>query len=316
MRKILFGLLILALSAGGALAQGRCNFDSEGSLLVFPLVDNIGNSKTIIDIVNRGSSDVWIQGMMIVSATPTDRKAFIKEDFNIHLTAKEPFFWMTDKPYSRKDADEVTTQLRSYKGYKGFCFVWAIDNNVDQLEKPWNFLTGDAVILSQGTAISYNAYAHQAFEPGEYYYFRPNRVLEIGQEYCSAPNRFLTQGLSAGVAAGLNGKLVVCNLGIDFIESEQPSFDINFGLYNQDETYHSRHAHCYQFAEYDLAADLQMGVSRLFTPKWQMEAVSTDAMWALLIQWVGVSAWGGTVQFPYEYKGVTTTVVLPGARDL
>jgi hypothetical protein len=313
MRKVMFGLLmaVLTLSSGMVWAQDDgAMFDRAGSLLVFPLVDNSGNSRTIIDIVNRGPSDVWLQGMMIVSTTPADHKAFVKEDFLIHLTAKEPFFWMTDKAYARKDANDVTTQLRSYKGYKGFCFVWAVNNNIDQLETEWNYLTGDAVILGQGSAVSYNAYAHQTTG------IVPNRCLEIGREYTPGPSRILVQGIAAGAAAGLGGKLVVCNLGIDFIKSCQPDFDINFALYNQDETFHSRHVHCYQFAEYDLASNLQLGVSQVFTPKWQMEGISTSAMWTLLIQWVGAASWGGPAQFPAVYEGVVTTVVLPGAKNL
>jgi len=303
MRK--FGLILLALVACAGFAQAQlCAPTEEGSLLVFPLVDNVGAAKTIIDIVNRGNSDVWLQGMMIVSATPTDHKSFIKEDFFIHLTAKEPFFWQTDKAYSRKDADEVTTQIRSYKGYKGFCFVWAVDSKVGQMEIDWDYLTGDAVIVGGGAAVSYNAYAHQGLN------VVGDRVLNLnGTEYCMAPGQIMTEGFAAGMVQGLTGKLVVCALDINFIESEQPDFDINLSVYNQDETYHSRHLHMYQFAEFSLVSDLQLSLSQIFTPKWQLTAVANNPMWAVFVQMLPGMSWGGNV-FQHG-PGAVTTVVLP-----
>jgi len=66
-----------------------CIPNEAGSLLVFPLIDNIG-AQTIIEIVNRGNEDVWLEGIMVVSPTGV-QGTFIKQDFMIHLTAKEPF---------------------------------------------------------------------------------------------------------------------------------------------------------------------------------------------------------------------------------
>lgn len=290
--------------------SASCLPTEPGSLLVFPLIDNI-NGQTILEIVNRGNSDVWLEGVVVLhpaGVTPTPKAGgFIKEDFSIHLTAKEPFFWNTTKVYNRLDADGIKTQIRSYAGLKGFCFVWAVDSKTSQNEISWNYLTGDAVLLSGGKAFSYNAYAHQAFNIVQ------DRILKLdGIEYCQAPSQFITQGFAAGFN-GVSGTLVVCALDIDFVRSVQPEFDINLMVYNQDETGHSRHLRCYQFAQYDLAADLQLHLSQIFTPKWQLTATSTNPMWAVFFQSAGAMAWGDLVQ-QYPLTCSPTEVVLPEAR--
>jgi hypothetical protein len=297
-------LFLIGLMAVAGVQAQVCVPNQPGSLLVYPLIDNVG-AQTIIEIVNRGPCDVYLQGVMVVSATPTDKKSFLKEDFIIHLTAKEPFFWNTSKAYARKDADEVVTQLRGYAGMKGFCFVWAIDGKVTQLEKAFDYLTGDALVYGGAQGFSYNAYPHQAVA------VVGDRVLNLdGAEYCQAPSQIMAQGFAAGVVQGLKGTLVVCALDIDFIESCQPDFDINVAVYNQDETYHSRHLHMYQFAAFDLAADLQLHVSQIFTPKFQLTATATNPMWAVFFQAAGGMSWGDNV-FQHPDSGASTAVVLP-----
>jgi len=315
-KMVVLFMAVMALCGGVAFAQRpMCVPNEPGSLLVYPLINNIG-AQTIIEIVNRGGEDVWLQGIMVL--TPTGAQGtFIKEDFFIHLTAKEPFFWNTSKAYARKDADEVITQLRGYAGMQGFCFVWAVDGKVTQQELDWNFLTGDALIYGKNLGFSYLAYPHQALA------ITADRVLNLdGVEYCTAPSTILTQGFAAGMVAGLKGTLAVCALDIDFVQSHQPEFDINVAVYNQDETYHSRHLHVYQFAQFDLAADLKLAINQIFTPKWQLTATGSQArtatqtggaaqpMWAVFFQSVGALSWGDAVEQD-PASGAATAVVLP-----
>ena len=56
-------LLVTTLAAPGAHGQ-TCRLNEPGSLLVYPLIDNIGG-LTIIKIANLGGSDVWLHGMVI-----------------------------------------------------------------------------------------------------------------------------------------------------------------------------------------------------------------------------------------------------------
>jgi hypothetical protein len=304
-------LAVGVLSCGGGSAFGRpvnCRPFEKGSLLVFPLVDNI-NAQTILEIVNRGPSDVWLEGIMVThptGVTPTpEAGGFVKEDFFIHLTVKEPFTWNTSKPYARRDQDEVVTQLRGYNGMRGFCFVWAVDSKTSQLEIEWNHLIGDAIVYGAGQGFSYNAYAHQAIS------VKGDRVLNLdGNEYCQGPNVLVTQGFAAGLTGGLKGTLAVCAVDMDFIESLQPEFDINFAVYNQDETFHSRHLSCYQFGVFDLATDLKMSLADIFTPKWQLSATSANPLWAVFFQSVGGMSWGDLVP-QSAGSGASTRVVLP-----
>jgi hypothetical protein len=303
----------------GSQGSLTCRPSQPGSLLVFPLVDNI-NAQTIVEIVNGADEAVWLQGVAVVHGN--DSTSFLKEDFLIHLTAKEPFFWNMTHAYNRLDRDEVRTQLRSYAGMKGFCFVWAVSDNHGQRETAWDHLIGDALIYNAaGQAFAYNAYPHQARK------IVRDRILNLdGIEYCQAPSQIMTQGFSAGLMKGLNGTLAICALDIDFIESVQPEFDINVSIYNQDETYHSRHLHCYQFAQFDLANDLKLHVSQVFTPKWQLTAMATRSarpaigmagggrqpLWAVFFQSVGGMSWEGSIS-QHPGSGASTCVVLPNS---
>lgn len=284
-----------------------CKPNEMGSLLVFPLIDNI-NARTIVEIANLGKRDVWLQGFMVVhpaGVVPTPESGgFIKEDFSIHLTAKEPLSWNTTQAYNRKDADGITTQLRGYPHMKGFMFVWAVDGKQSGLETRWNHLIGDALILDARRSFSYSAYGHQGLE------VIGDRVLNLDDsEYCGAPNELMTQGFAAGLAGTMKGTLTVCALDIDFIKSIQPNFDIDVSVYNQDETFHSRHLSCYQFAQYDLAADLQLHISRIFTPAWQLTATSTNPMWAVFFQSAGPMSWNSGIS--QRSCPAPTRVVLP-----
>jgi hypothetical protein len=320
MRKTALVVLAIALCAGVASAQRpatmlHCN--EQGSILVYPLIDNSGDRITIIDFANRGDGDVWVQGFMIVRAVDAlgvRGKDFIKKDFYIHATAKEPVYWNTSKAYNRTDPDGVLSQVQAFDNYEGFCFLWAIDNQINKREIDWDFLKGDAIVLEGPRAYQYNAIAHQGMA------VIGDRILCLdGIEYLMAPSQIMVEGFAEDFVRGLGGTLVVCSLDIDFIRSRQPAFDINFEVWNQNEVPQSRHLDFCQFQQYDLTKDLQLSIYEVFTPKWQMATSSTDAMYAVFFQYLpGFSpgiAWGGN-PFQHPFFGAVASVILPPVPGL
>lgn len=307
MRKA-FLMFALLIAAGAAFAQVNI-MEEQGSMLVFPLVDNCGTKTTYLSIANRGADDVWLQGFMIAWNAPQaqvncDDVQWIKKDFFIHLTAREPFFWNTSLPYNRKDVDDVRTQIQGFDEYQGFCFVWAINSIQTQMELSWNSLLGEALILDGPRAFAYNAIPHQALT------ITADRVLDLdGVEYTMAPSQIMLSGIAAGVS-GVSGKLAVCSLEIDFINSIQPEFDINLIAWNQYEVPQTRHLHVCQFALLDQVYDLQLGVQQIFTPRFHMTATSTSPMWAVFYQQRATQAWCVNVQ-QHGASGVPVSVVLP-----
>lgn len=306
MRKTLLIVSIfiaVALCAGYASAQQVNNLNEPGSLLVFPLMDNI-NYNTIIEIANRAATDVWLEGYVIAhtAAAPTQ---FVKKDFYIHLTQKEPFLWFTNLPYSRTDAHGVITQIPSFAGYKGFVFVWAIDDDKTQREIQWNFLKGDALLYSGARAFQYNGIPSQRLVTAV-----GDRVINLnGEEYTRSTSQIMFEGFAQGFS-GISGILAVCNLDINFITSVQPAFDINFECWNQNEVAGTRHLAFKQFAQYALSPDLNLGLAQVFTPKFQCATSTTNPLWAIFYQWVGNLAWGSNV-WQHPATGVSTAVVLP-----
>lgn len=299
MKRIVFAVMALVLLAGIAQAQVLIP-DQEGSLLVWPLVDNTGTKTTIIEITNNGESGVWLQGFMIVQRVgATD---FVKKDFYIHLTPKEPFYWNTSTAYNRTDAEGVLSQVQAFDDYIGFCFVWAVNNRFQKQEILWNFLRGDAIVLNGNNAFEYNAIPHQALT------VTPDRVLNLdGVEYTMACSQIMTEGFAAGVVT--KGALAVCSLNIDFIRSIQPRFDINIDVVNQNEVPQSRHLDFYQFKVFDAATDLQFTLDEVFTAKWQAAIMATQPMWAIYYQQVGPYGIGKNVwQLP-------TSAVATADRD-
>jgi len=306
MRKtalIISFFMVLGLCAGYAGAQQVNNLNEPGSLLVFPLMDNI-NYSTIIEIANRAATDVWLEGY-VIAHTAADPTAFVKKDFIIHVTQKEPFLWFTNRPYSRTDAHGVMTQIPSFAGYKGFVFVFAIDDDKNKKEIQWNFLKGDALLYGGSQAFQYNAIPSQRLTTAV-----GDRVLNLdGVEYTRSTSQIMFEGFASGYS-GISGILAVCNLDIDFIQSIQPQFDINFECWNQNEVAGSRHKAFKQFAQYSLYPDLNLGIAQVFTPKFQCATTSTHPLWAIFYQWVGNLAWGGNV-WQHPATGVSTAVVLP-----
>jgi hypothetical protein len=321
MKKLfLVAFVCLTMAIGGGLAiagpgdpGSTCgtvnNLNEPGSLLVYPLIDNI-NGSTIIEITNRSAVGVWLQGYFIGQGSGASACKFEKKNFFIHLTQKEVWWWDTGKPYNRTDVDGITTQIQSFNNRKGFIFVWAIDSDKTQLELDHNYLKGDAVWFTSGVAFQYNAIPHQMIS------VNPDRVLDLdGVEYTQATSQILVEGFAEDWPRGMRGKLVVASLAIDFILSLQPDFDINFEVWNQNEVPQSRHLDFCQWYMYDLTDDLQLRINEIFTPKWQMATSSTHALWAVFFQVFRNLAWGGNV-WQHPNYGVPASVILPPVPGL
>jgi hypothetical protein len=277
--------------------SGVLQLYEPGSLLVFPLVDNVGRT-TILSINNLAPSGVWLQGFMLArrpAGAGGDPGVFVKNDFYIHLTAHEPFWWDTRAGYNRMDAEGVLTQIQPFDGREGFCFVWAVRSPLEPLEVKRNDLTGEALLLGGERAYRYAAVPHQVYK------IQPDRVLALdGWEYLKAPNQFELEGVAGDLFPGLCAELAVCSLDIDFIRSIQPEFDINLFVWNQNEVGLSRHVHLYQWENYSMTLDLDLGVEALFTAGFNLAATSHRPMWAVFYQCLGPWAWGGNVwQNPY-----------------
>jgi hypothetical protein len=230
---------------------------------------------------------------------------FEKNDFVIHLTQQEPFWWDTSKPYFRVDVHGFTTAIPAFDNRKGFMFLWAVDSDKTRAEIEWNYLKGDATVYGGGRAFQYNAIPHLGID------VVGDRVLNLDcVEYSMGRSQQIIDGFAANTLPGLEGTWVVCSLEIDFIQSIQPEFDINLGLWNQDEVYQSRHVDFYQFQQYSFAEDLGLDITQVFTPKFQLISTSTNPIWSIYYQAVGPQAWGMNV-WCYKESGIPAQVILP-----
>lgn len=280
-----------------------CNLNEPGSLLVYPLIDNI-NYSTIVDMCNKANQDVWLHGFMIVHppGNPTD---FEKTDFVIHLTQQEPFWWDTSQPYFRVDAHGFTTAIPGFDNRKGFMFVWAVDSDKTRAEIPWNYLKGDAMVYGGGRAFQYNAIPHKGKD------VVGDRILNLDcNEYSMGRTQHVIEGFAENALPGLEGTWVVCCLEIDFIQSIQPAFDINLSVWNQDEVFQSRHVDFYQFQQYKFGDDLGLYITQVFTPKFQFVTSTTKPIWSIAYQTLGTQAWGTNV-WCVKDSGVPIQIVLP-----
>lgn len=301
MKKLAFFTLCLAvvLCSGVAFAQPACsNLNEPGSMLVFPLIDNV-NYKTIIEIANRSNVDVWLQCYMI-SELPTHTK----KDFYMHITQKEPFWWATYNPYNRTDVSGQTTQIQSFAGHKGFMFCWAIDSEKTQLEIDFDYLKGDAVLYGAGRGLQYNAIPQQGLA------VVGDRILNLdGVEYTAGPSQIMFEGFAEDWS-GMRGVLAVANLDIDFILSLQPPFDINVECWNQNEIPFTRHLSFKDsFQQYDLTDDLQLSLAEVFTPKFQCATVTNRPLWAVFHEYTGNIGFATNVH-QHPNTCVATRVVL------
>lgn len=276
-------LLVVALAAPGAQGQ-TCRLNEPGSLLVYPLIDNI-DGTTIIKLANLGGSDVWLHGM-VITHPPGMPTSFTKTNIAIHLTQHEPFWWNTSVPYDRTDVHGVTTQIPAFADRRGFIYVWAVSNGLTGAELAWNHLVGEALIVTGGSAVQYDPIPHQAIT------VTGNRRLELdGTEYARPSDTVIFKGFAGNLIPGLTAKWAVCSLDIDMLGSIQPDFDINLNVWNQDEIYQSRHLHLYQFQVYDLNIDLQLDIGSVFTAEWTFVTSSDKPIWSVLIYQVGARSW-------------------------
>jgi hypothetical protein len=277
-KLVLAVMLAVGMFAGAAHAQ--TNLNEPGSALVFPLIDNLNAGATsYVTIANRGPA-VTVQGL-IVAHDAND--VFYKYDFNIDLTEDQPLLWCTAKALNHEDGF-----VQSFDGLKGYMVIWAIDAAQEEIQH--DFLIGSAIQIYGSAAFEYNAIPHQmpAGPDGT------PRVLNFdGVEYLQASETIICEGVSAGYG-GVQGTLVVANLGVDLILSEQPEFNINFGVYNEDEIFSSRHKHFEQFQQYDLGRDLGLKMGQLGgSPVFQFStSANGNPLWAILFQYVGSLGWG------------------------
>jgi hypothetical protein len=283
LRMFLTLMFIIGLCAGVANAQVS-QLNVPGSLLVFPLIDNI-NGITYVDLVNRADVDVWLQGFIIAheGEDDDDYGAYHKKDFNIKLTHNQPLLWNTAAPLRHEDGF-----VQGFNNLKGYMVIWAIDGPGTQMEIAHDELKGDAIFVVPGTsAFRYNAIPHQSIA------ITPDRVLNLdGLEYTQVSEKILCEGIAGGVN-NIGGTLVVANMSVDFIESKQPEFDINLGVYNEDENFSSRHVDFEQFEQYDLD-DLQLNAWEIDSVKFQFATTAAgNPLWAVFFQYAGNLMFGG-----------------------
>ncbi len=122
----------------------------------------------------------------------------------------------------------------------------------------------------------------------------------------------LFEGFAEDAFGIVDGTLAVANIGIDFINSIQPEFNINFFCWNENEVRYSRYLHYKDFEQYDLTDDLQLDIASIFTEGFQCATTSTHALWAVFYQTAGPTrVTGGNVWQYRELGGVSTVVTLP-----
>jgi hypothetical protein len=282
-----------------------CFQDEPGCLLVFPYVDNTGDNVTILEIANLGGSDVWLKGYMITGGSEED---CVKKNFAIHLTGNEPLLWNTSRPYSRRDEDGVMTQIQSFGGKQGFCFVMVMGAKAKPLVQDVNCLVGEALVFDGVRAFRYDAMPHQrvlytinGFKEAP---AKPSLMM-----WCSLPLRFHAQGFSPGLRPGLAGRLAVCTFDVDAPWATPPPVTMNIDVWNQQEVAQSRHGQFSCFAVLDLAADLGIDIDTVFTAKWRLIASSDRPVWAVLLQSLDDMAWGGKVWYLPSARSINGVLV-------
>ncbi len=303
MRKLIFALVLctmLGLNATPSQAQGFMN--EPGSLLAYPLIDNI-NGVTIVNIANVCSVDIVLECYMITHGP--DGAIDEKKDFVIEMTGKEKFLWVTNNAY-----DQRGNQIQGFDNRKGYLFCFQIDDKYSQLEDNVNgdCIKGDATLIEPANARGwqYNAIPHQALAIVQ------DRVLNLdGVEYSEVTSQVMFEGL-AEVKGSIYGTLAVASPGdIDFINSVQPEFDINIYCWNEVESKFSRHLHFKDFEQYDLTKDLQLDIHSIFTLGFHCATTATEPLWAVFHQNLGtVFGFGGNV---WQMPGtdVPATITLP-----
>ena len=280
------------------------NLNEPGSILVYPLIDNI-NYKTIIKISNTGISNIVLECSMVTKGAGEviDRK----DGFIIKMTPKEEFWWKTDKYYYYTNVNGDTVGIQGFDARQGYMFCFAVNDEFARIEKEFNYLKGGAIVYSGRTAFSYSAIPSQGLA------VVGDRVLnKDGVEYTMSTSRIMFEGFTSGTF-GVSGTLAVANIGVDYIQSIQPEFDINFNCYNENEIWGSRHTHYKDFEQYNLSDSDGLYLISTMGKAIQCTADSTNALEAVFSQTTGGFgglAFGGNVWQNPDY-GVPTTTILP-----
>jgi hypothetical protein len=295
------GSAITLIREEGLPDAGFTQKNHVGSLLVWPLIDNLTpGQSTIIEIANTdlGPNNVVLDCQMIThdfSGEPSPPTRFSKRDFRITLTPKEVFWW---------DTGRAKNGIPGFDGDKGFLFCWAVDGVFTRQEIDHDYLKGDAIVFGGGRAFQYNAIVHQAGT------ITPDRVLVLdGVEYSFGTSTIMFEGFVERFS-GVNGVLAVAGMDIDFINSIQPTTNINFSCWNETEQGFSIDKSFYQFTQYDYGEDLELTIDDIFTPKFHCATTATIPLWAVAYEWTGGLAWGTNV-FQDPKSGIPTAVVLP-----
>ncbi len=306
MRK---GILTLALciTLGLLAAPGHAqlnNLGEPGSLLAYPLIDNI-HFSTIVNIANTGTDPAVLECYVVTYGLGGSIDE--KKDVIIKLTPHEEFVWMSSKPYNQGG-----NLIQGFNGRRGYMFCYAIDNINDRLEIHYDSLKGSAILTHPGSAsaFAYSAIPHQGIA------VTGDRVLNLnGVEYTEATSQILFEGLAA-VPGAIEGILAVASPGIDFMSATQPAFDFTLFCWNEVESKFSRQVMFKDFAHYDMAVDLQLDIGSVVTLGWQCESKSDYPLWAVFQQdFAGFLGWGGNV-FQYRGAGVAAAIVLPIGNNI
>ncbi len=308
MRKLSIVLtlfLVIGLSAIPGRAQVINDLNAPGSLIVFPLIDNI-NGVTLVSISNVGSTPVKLECYMVTHPVgdPTDFEP--KIDFEIDLTAKEAFVWSTAGPYNET--------IQGFDDEKGFLFCVAVNTDGSGVPVDHDFLIGDAKVLNLagGYAWGYNAIPHQALS------LNANRALLLdGSEYSAATSSVFFQGLAA-LPPALDGVFVAANIEMDLISGEQPPLTLGFDCYNESENPFSIDAVPHQtFVQYPLTDSLGITVENVFSLGFQCRVSANSSatgvskpIWAVFGQNLLFYGWGTNV-WQDPNTEATAVIVLP-----
>ncbi len=293
-------VLLLAALFSAAPAQAQSFMNEPGSILVFPLIDNI-NGATIVSISNLAGTEVTLECLMVTHGT-ADTTTFSRPGFEIDLTERGAFVWNTVAPHPQG--------IQAFNNRKGFLFCFA--TNGAGLEIAYNSLVGDAKVFNLPAAYAwgYNAIPHQALT------ITQDRVLNLdGGEYSEATSEIVFQGLAA-IPPSLNGVFVAANLDMDLIISAFPALSLSFNCYNESGNLQGLFAVTHEtFAQYPLSGPLGITVANIFSLGFHCRVnAGAKPLWAVFGQNLGIFGWGANVlQIPGA--GASAQIVLSACID-
>ncbi len=318
MRKLSVVLtLFLVIGLGAAPVQAQGFMNEPGSIIVFPLIDNI-NGITIVTISNlagAGTDPVTLECWMVTHGT-TSTAIDGKTDFNITLKPNQAFFWNTAAPHPSGSPE-------GFGERKGFLFCFAVDGPDTGVEIAHNFLIGSANVLNTGGiyAWGYNAIPHQALA------VVGNRVLNLDDvEYTTVTSTVFFDGLAAVPGSTpppdfvFDGVFVVANLDMDLtVPDGQPALTLNFACWDSDDvddgkiSRHTYPAH-QTFAQYRLSESfLDLTPATLGTLGFHCSVTGgadDKPIWAVFGQNFLIWGWGSNVK-QVPGAGAPATITLP-----